>query len=402
MISPRSLSPLAFVGATFLAACGSSSASPATVPAGSAGAAGAAGSSGGAAGAAGSAGAAQDPTSWTVRTAGPFACGHRELTTTYTPLGGLPARTIPVHVWYPSNTATGDHPKYHAAFADTVAFDDVPPAPPAFASGYPVLVHSHGYKGFAGNSARLMCHLASHGWLAVAPEHVGNLINDTPAKLPLAIYVQRPLDVRASLDLVASLPSGDALAGKADLGHVGMSGHSFGSYTAWVVGGAAIDGGWMSAQCASGEITPCSDALLAVLKGDLSEPRAKVVMPLAGAPNTEIGAGYDGAKVPVLQMDGSLNDVGNDVPWGATNKKVDLTWVTVDGGCHQLFGLGNTIYGDAGCAVLPDEDGFALVHPWVLAYARYHVLGDRSAEVSGLVTGATSLSPLVHVKHEMP
>src|SRR5207248_1694061 len=98
---------------------------------------------------------------------GPFACGHRELSTMYTPPGGLPARAIPVHVWYPSTTASGDHPKYHAAFVDTVAWDDVPAAPPAFAKGYPVLVHSHGYKGFAGNSARLMCHLASHGWLAV-------------------------------------------------------------------------------------------------------------------------------------------------------------------------------------------------------------------------------------------
>ena len=42
--------------------------------------------------------AAVDYTTWTVMKEGPYACGHRELETTYTPTGGLPSRTIPVHV----------------------------------------------------------------------------------------------------------------------------------------------------------------------------------------------------------------------------------------------------------------------------------------------------------------
>jgi hypothetical protein len=314
---------------------------------------------------------------------------------TYTP-ALLPSRTVPVHVWYPSTSTDGDHPKYQGLFTDELSYDDVPPAPSPWKTGLPVLVHSHGHMGFSGNSARLMCQMASHGWLAVAPTHVGNTLADTPDPRHLSIYVHRPLDIRASLDFVASLPATDPLAGLADLSRVAMSGHSFGSYTAWVVAGGAVDLDYAHAECEAGDAGDCSDDVFAALAEDLSEPRAKVVIPLAGAPNGWVK--YGQVKVPALMMDGSLNPVGNETPW-AEATHADRTWVDVDGGCHQLFGLGNTVYGDPGCSVLPDEEGFALVNPWVLAYARYHVLADRTERVKGLVEGTTSLSPKVHVQH---
>jgi dienelactone hydrolase len=351
---------------------------------------------------AGDGGAAVDPLSWTVAKPGPYACGHRTLETTYAQPGGLPARTIPIHVWYPSNVAKGDHPIYRNVFVDDHAWEDAPLAPSPWPGGMPVLVHSHGYKGFAGNSARLMCHLASHGWLAVAPEHVGNTIGDTPDTLPIAVYFQRPLDVRAALDFVAEPPAGDALVGRADLTHVAMSGHSFGTYTAWAVAGAAYDAASIKAQCDSGGVASCTDAQRAVFTTDLSEKRASVVIPMAGGTDDFFAAdGYDAARVPVLLMSGTLNPVGDDALFAST-KGVDLTWVDVTGGCHQLFGLGNGVLGDPGCAVLPDEEGFALVNPWVLAYVRYHVLADRGAEVSGIVEGSVKYSPLVQVEHKAP
>ena len=343
-----------------------------------------------------------DPLTFDVTKPGSYTCGHRELSTTYTPPGGIPSRTIPVHVWYPSHSTDGPQTIYHAVFPDSLAHDDVPLAKTDWKSGMPVLVHSHGHEGFAGNSARLMCHFASHGWLAVAPEHVGNTISDTPPVRPLALYVERPLDVTKSLDLVAALPKDDELSGKADMGHVAMSGHSFGSYTAWVVGGGSLDPAAFAASCQSGDIADCSDDLKAVLATDLSEKRAQVIIPMAGDADGYVhDAGFDAAKVPVLMMSGSLNPVGDDVIF-AGSKKLDLTWVDVEGGCHQLFGLGNTEYGDASCAALSDEDGFALVNPWVVAYARYHVLADRSAQVKGLVEGTTSISPKVDFEHEGP
>lgn len=343
-----------------------------------------------------------DPLSWTVKNPGPFACGHRVLSATYTPPGGVPARTIPVHLWYPSNTAEGDHPKYKNLFEDDHSWEDVPLAPSPWKSGFPVLVHSHGYKGFAGNSARLMCHFASHGWVAVAPEHVGNTLGDTPDPLPLTIYYERPLDLRAALDLVASPPKDDPLTGQLDMTRVAMTGHSFGTYTAWAIAGAKLDAGAMKAQCDAGKIAPCTPDQLAVFSTDLSEKRAKIAVPMAGGTNELFGtAGLGVVKLPILLMSGSLDQVGAGDLFAAVTT-VDLTWVEVDGGCHQLFGLGNTMLGAPECAQLPDEEGFSIVNPWVLAYARYHVLADRGDEVTGIVQGKTSLSDKAHVKREGP
>lgn len=341
-----------------------------------------------------------DPLSWSVTEPGEFACGHRTLEVKYTPPGGVGERTIPVHVWYPSDVAEGEHPKYRSLFEDEVAFEDTPPAAPAWPGGMPVLVHSHGHQGFAGNSHRLMCHFASHGWLAVAPEHVGNTIGDTPDVRPLALYYERPLDVKVALDLVADLPDGDPLKGAADLSRVAMSGHSFGTYTAWAVAGATFDTAAIQAECDAGDVADCTAERLAVFETDLSEPRAQVVVPMAGGQNAFFGAaGYDAAKVPVLLMSGSLDPVGADALFNQSSG-VDLTWVDVAGGCHQLFGLGNTQLGAAECGGLPDEDGFAIVNPWVLAYARYHVLSDTGGEVEAIVLGSESLSDLVQFKHK--
>ena len=393
----RSLVAASFVVLTVTLGVGCSSSDSGTSSTGAGGS-----GSGGSGGAGGGAGV-DTALTWDPTKPGNFGCGHRTLDMTYAPPGGLPSRTIPVHFWYPTNATEGDHPKYHS-IADTVAFEGVPLAPTTWKSGLPVLVHSHGYKGFAGNSARLMCHFASHGWLAVAPEHIGNVINDTPDKLPLSVYVHRPFDIRASLDFLGTLPTGDELVGKTDMGRVAMSGHSFGTYTAWAIGGATLNADWFHSSCTKGDVTDCTDAQLAVLAGDVSDKRAQVVLPLAGAPRSEIGdASFDTAKVPVLQMSGSLNDVG-DGPVFAEVSKVDLTWVDVDGGCHQLFGLGNNSFVEPGvpCSQLPDEEGFSLVNPFALSYVRYHVLADRSDPVKGIVEGTTSLSPKVHVMHKTP
>ncbi|HRI68744.1 MAG TPA: hypothetical protein PK156_31160, partial [Polyangium sp.] len=228
-----------------------------------------------------------DPLTWKVTEPGLYTCGHRVFELTYTP-PALPSRTIPVEVWYPSTSTDGEHPKYQGVFQDLLAYNDVPLAPTSWKSGMPVLVHSHGHKGFAGNSGRLMCHFASHGWLAVAPAHVGNLLNDTPDPRPLDIYIQRPLDLRAALDFVESLPADDELSGKMDMGHVAMSGHSFGTYTAWAIGGAPLDIANFETRCQNAEIADCTPEKLNALKGDLSDPRPQIIMPLAGTPNSEI------------------------------------------------------------------------------------------------------------------
>jgi predicted dienelactone hydrolase len=335
------------------------------------------------------------PLTWPVDQPGPFHCGYRTLPLTYTPPGGLPSRTIEVHLWYPASAATANHPKYLDIFDDATASTDAPLAPSAYASGYPVLIHSHGYKGFAGNSATLMCYVASHGWVAVAPEHAGNTLLDTPDADLLATWLERALDIRKTLDHFTKMPTSDPLAGKLDLEHVGMSGHSRGSFTTWAIAGATQDPAVVEKGCQDGRFPDCTAALQAAFAQPLGDPRIKTVVVMAGSGDDFWGDhGREAVKIPVLQMNGTLDDAGETALF-ASIQGVDLTWVQIAGGCHQLFGLGNHYLGDPACAQLPDAEGFALVQPWLLAWLRYHVLGDRSAQVSGIVTGTLSLSPKV-------
>jgi predicted dienelactone hydrolase len=338
-----------------------------------------------------------DPSTFGVSDDGPYACGHRVLETTYTPVEGLPSRTIPVHVWYPTMDTDGEHARYRGIFQDPLAWEDATLAEPAWTAGYPVLAHSHGYMGFAGNSHRMMCHFATHGWVAVAPEHVGNTLTDTPDPLPLSAFLSRPLDVTAAIDRVVGLPSGDPLAGRVDASRLVVSGHSFGIFTAWSLAGATYDRQAIEQRCAAGQTASCSKDELARFDAPLAEPRAKAAIPMAGGKHAFFGAdGLQSVEIPVLLMTGSLDDVGGDEVFAGADG-VPLTWVDVEGGCHQLYGLGNTSVGDEACKTLPDEEGFAIVNPYALAYARYHVLGERGDAVRGLIEDDADLSPRVTV-----
>lgn len=342
------------------------------------------------------------PQAWPVGKAGPYACGLRIEEMTYTLPGKLGKRTVPLYIWYPASEAVGEHPSYLGAFDDPRAWLNAPLAPSPYAAGYPLLVHGHGYQGFAGNSADLMCHIATHGWVALAPEHIGNTLIDTPPKLPLEHWLHRVYDNRAALDWAFTPPKGDALVGKLDTAHVGLSGHSFGSFDVWAAAGGLFDNPHLESECAKGRWPDCSPELLALFTVDLSDPRIATFISLAGDGSDVLShPGRNAVKRPVLQMNGTLNDSGETALFNDVTG-VDLTWVDIEGGCHQLYGMGNSVNGGPECKALGDEEGFALVRPWFLAWLRYHALGDHSPEVTGIVTGTISVSPKVAFKHKAP
>ena len=131
----------------------------------------------------------------------------------------------------------------------------------------------------------------------------------------------------------------------------------------WAVGGASFDAAAVRASCDDGSVKACTDEQIQALATDLSDPRPKALVLMAGAPRSYFAnGGYDAVNVPVLMMSGTLNTVSNDKIYDSVTK-LDIAWAEIDGGCHQLFGLGNTVLGDAECAVLPDEQGFAVVNP---------------------------------------
>jgi hypothetical protein len=229
---------------------------------------------------------------------------------------------------------------------------------------------------------------------------VGDTLPDAKDPVPLAVYLERPLDVRAALDLVRDLPPADPLAGRADLDHVAMTAHSFGTYSGWAVGGATADPAKVRAECASGAVGSCTEELIASMGSVFSDPRVRSLTLMAGAPRPFFATGgYDAVRVPVLMMSGSLNTVSNDKIYDAVTR-LDIGWAVIDGGCHQLFGLGNSVLGDSGCAVLPDDEGFAIVNPYALAFARYQALADRTAEVRSIVEAPASFSSRITYVHK--
>lgn len=330
-----------------------------------------------------------DPLTFPVDETGPFEVGHRLITVSYeAPVTGT--RTLQVNLWYPTGDTEGSSPTYSMIFDDDDVFSDASTLPPAYSGGYPVLVHSHGHRGFGGNSSHLMRHFASHGWLVIAPDHTGNTLVGGVDLRPLHHYYERPLDIRACLDALENLPADDPVAGQVDLDHVAMTGHSFGTYTTWAVAGASYDMTAIEEACASGDLeVDCPADELAMFDTDLSDPRVEVAVPMAGGRRDAFfgNDGYDAATLPMLLMTGSDDDVGaQDLFDGVSG--VDLTWIDIAGGCHQLFGLG-------GCELISDDVGLPIVNAYALAFARRHALGDDDPAVAAIVEGNDTVAPEV-------
>ena len=346
--------------------------------------------------------AAPDPTKATAFANGPLHCGYRTAPIGYELPVGLGKRDIPLHIWYPTTATSGEHPTYSMLFADPTAVTDAALAPPLHKAGFPLLVHSHGYQGFAGNSAALFCFLASHGWVILVPEHVGNTLLDTPDKLPLAHWLARPLDIRQAVKWAKAPPAGDPLAGKLDPGHMAVSGHSFGTYTVWANAGATFDQAVLLKNCQDGKWSDCKPELLKAFAAELAEPQFRTAVALAGDGSDLFGPqGKNAVKMPILQMNGSLDNAGQAELYKDVTA-VDLTWVNVEGGCHQLYGLGNPVYGAAACAGLPAAEGFAIVNAWVLSWLRVHALDEAGGEAAQVVAGTKIVSARCLVQRKNP
>jgi predicted dienelactone hydrolase len=327
---------------------------------------------------------------------GPFRVGYRSWKTTYTPPIG-DARTIRINVWYPTNVTSGSNPVY-GIVRDTDVFSDATLAPPVETAGYPVHVYSHGRSGFGGTSSDLMHYFASHGWVAVAPDHTGDLFpNDTP-ELPASIYYLRSLDVSAVLDVLESLPADDPLAGKCRTKSVFMSGHSFGALTTWASSGAKFDMASLRNMCSDGSSfsAPCTNEEIELFAKGLSDSRIVSGLPMAGGVGSGPGffgtTGYDAVKKPMMLMSGTDDPIGADEIF-ARATSLDFTWLDIAGACHQTFALG-------ACDNLVNDEGYRIVNTYALAFARRAVLGDRSPRITGILSGAEVVSSKVAYRHK--
>ena len=113
---------------------------------------------------------------------------------------------------------------------------------------FPLLLFSHGHGGLRMQNAFWCEHLASHGYIVMAPDHTGNCaltyingkiipMRDDDASDKQA-EVDRPKDLSFLIDEMEkmNLGSDSRFCGRVDLDRIGAAGHSFGGFTcAWLI-----------------------------------------------------------------------------------------------------------------------------------------------------------------------
>lgn len=171
---------------------------------------------------------------------GPFAVGVTHRTFTRPSSTNGQARVLDTVIWYPAA----------AAGTPDVRLGGTAAAPPDRAHGpYPVVLFSHGSGGQPWQSTFFTAHLASQGFVVVAPPHPGNTTSDClegclgggmSNRLALVdSALNRPPDIIAAFDGAAGLSAGGdpILGGLLDPARAGVTGHSFGALTSIFGGG---------------------------------------------------------------------------------------------------------------------------------------------------------------------
>lgn len=176
-------------------------------------------------------------------TRGPYAVGVRQ-TQISSPFGSPggegefdSVRSLPTEIWYPAEA--GQRESEDAAHPLGVRHRATSGLMP-ISTPCPLVAFSHGNSGLRQQSTFLTTHLASWGFVVVAPDHVGNTFNEMMA-LPneeerqathRRIRGQRPHDIHS---VIRALLDGRQLANDLPLldpERLGLLGHSFGGWTA--------------------------------------------------------------------------------------------------------------------------------------------------------------------------
>lgn len=314
---------------------------------------------------------------------GPYAVGYRSQPVTYAhPITGAP-RTVETLVWYPAQAVPGgDHPLYLLRVSSVAVTD----APPLELGTRPVVVFSHGHQAYASVMSDLMEHLASHGFLVIAPMHTGNTFADGDDR-QTEIYHLRARDVGAALDQLGG--GGPAL----------VVGHSFGGYTAYALGGARYDLVTLSAACAAGTgpagfCSTFDSAQAEQFVPGLRDERFRGVLAIdAGDFDLFAAPGVAEVGVPVLHMVASLSVAGGDRYWDALT--APRTRVLLEGGDHNDFTDSCGAGAPFRCSALAPGQVLPMVRAYGLAFARSVLLGD--AAVEPVLRGEIAVSDLVEV-----
>jgi predicted dienelactone hydrolase len=168
-------------------------------------------------------------------------------------------KDLVVEVWYPADVEPGTPPSpYEPTILTASAVRNQPPD--LRGAPYPLLGFSHGMAGIRFQSVTLTEHLASHGYVVVSPDHPDNTFLDIDEDAVPRVVLERPDDVRNSIDAFVDLARSDDphLGGLVDSADEwSILGHSFGAYTALVLGGGQLDYAGVVAYCETNSGQAC-------------------------------------------------------------------------------------------------------------------------------------------------
>lgn len=289
---------------------------------------------------------------------GPHAVGVARHTFTRVSSMTAGPRMVDTIIWYP---AVAD-----SASPDPILAGTIDAGPERNGAPFPILLWSHGNAHPPWASSFFSAHLASHGFVVVAPSHEGRPLVGGPFPArhpeladpgrPVDVPDERPPDIDFALDETLGVgAAGDPiLAGLLDPDRIGMAGHSRGAGTA--------------------------------LRVVAADRRFRAAIPMAPAATGVTRLAVRKIGVPMMLMGGKLDELspfmGQQQLFGLSRSTSRERWlVGFPHGGHSAF-VDQCSVGGARCATdwREPERVQVLIKRWGVAFLLRHVaLDDRYA-----------------------